>query len=794
MYFMKKVIKIFLWTIAVCITLVITTIVSMYFLLKGSLPQTTGDNTISTLSAPVVVERDAAGIPTIYGKSRLDVARGLGFVHAQERFFQMDLIRRAAAGELSELFGINAIEFDKKRRLHQLRNHSEQLFNQMDPFEIAILQAYAEGVNHGINALKVRPFEYLFLQLQPSPWKPEDTLLVSFALFFDLQEDSGIADLTRGYMKALLPEKVYDFFVNNGSVWEAALDKSRSPILPIPAEKEFSYLQEYDKLKIQKTSDITDIVSLGGSNNWAVSGKRTADGRAIVACDMHLRLATPNIWYRAAFVYPDSKKNEIRVSGATLPGTPCMVIGSNGNMAWGFTNAHVDTTDLIIVTVDQNDKNRYLTPEGFVPFKKDVELIQVKNSEPIPFEITKTIWGPLSNETFFGNPLAIQWIAHRKDSLNIRLIDLEKVKSTKQALNAIKQVKIPLLNFVVADSKGNIGWTLVGALPKRKGFDGTVPVSYADGLQKWEGVVDPSEYPQVYNPTENYVWTANNRVVGAPFIPVLNREGYSNGIRAYQIAQKLQKIEKATPKNMLETQLDTEGHFFERWQGLLLDTLHKAPISQKLEKLKAAVIAWNKHSSVESAGYYWIRRFREITMQHLLARFLSPCFKAWPDFSHTARDFEEPVWILVSQKPSYLINPAFGSWDNELLAYAHEMLDKDLPEVGSIQNAAWGNKTVLQMQHPFSKVIPILKPFLDMPEDPVSGDFYMPKVAGPRAGASQRMIVAPGNEKEGIYHAPGGQSGHPLSAHYRDGHEAWLKGLPTPFLPGDTLERLILRP
>lgn len=788
--FRKKTYKIFLIAAGSCAALAFIAIATAYFLLRGSLPQMSGEALVPGLSAPAIVKRDNAGIPTIQAASRLDVAHALGFVHAQERFFQMDLMRRAAAGELSELFGAAAIRFDKQRRLHQFRNHVKQIYNGLSPDEVALLNAYAEGVNSGLDALSVRPFEYLILQSDPDYWKPEDALLVSFGLFFELQDSTGNADLTRGYMKELLPNAVYDFFVNNGSYWEAALDGSRLPIRDIPGPEEFSYLRSFDIERNQKISAIKDVGNLGGSNNWAITGSRTADGKAIVACDMHLRLAVPNIWYRAAFIYPDKHGEETSISGATLPGTPCMIIGSNGRIAWGWTNAFIDTTDIIIVKADDADPDRYLVPGGSLPFQRETEMIMVKGENPIPLQVTKTIWGPLAEEKFFDSPVAIQWVAHREDALNMRLAELETVKSSEEALQAIREIKIPVLNFVVADSQGHIAWSLIGAIPKRKGFDGTAPVSCADGEMKWEGLADAEKYPVVFDPSQEIVWTANNRVLGEDTLR-FNQEGYINGIRAYQIRDKLQKASQAAPEDMLAIQMDTEGLFFERWQSLLLTLLQDKP---QFAELKEAVQAWDKHSDPGSAGYYWIRRFREITLQHLLARVLHPCFEAWPDFAHTNRDFEEPVWMLVSQKPEYLINPAYGSWENELLAYIKEMLEKDIDDSDSVKDITWGRKTVLQMKHPLSSALPFLKPFLDMPSESVPGDLFMPKVAGPREGASQRMVVSPGNEKAGIFHAPGGQSGHPLSPHYRDGHEDWITGAPSRFLPGEAVHTLVLRP
>lgn len=785
--------KIFVYTLAAIFGLALIALSAAYILLRGSLPHISGEQNLSELTAQVTIERDDHGIPTITARNRLDVARAIGFIHAQERFFQMDLMRRAAAGELSELFGSAALDFDKKRRLHQIRTLSNQIFDQLDVAQRDLLIAYSQGVNRGLGTLAVRPFEYLFLTAQPASWQPQDTLLVSFGLFFELQEEDGISDLTRGHMKALLPEPVYNFFVNNGTAWDSAIDGSRRPILPIPSAQDFSYLKKSDA-ETEKTIDITDPVSLGGSNNWAVAGSRTEDGQTLLACDMHLRLATPNIWYRASFNYRDGEGKEVAVTGVTLPGAPCMVIGSNGNIAWGFTNSFVDTTDLIIIKADESDPERYLTAEGPLKFTREIEEIKVKGEAPVPYEIKKTIWGPISRDKLLGKPLAIQWTAHIKEALNMRVVDLETAHTVTEALEAIKHVKIPTLNFVVADDEGHIAWTLVGAIPNRIGFDGTVPVSYDDGERKWEGLVNADNYPVVVDPTQGFVWTANNRVFGDEWLPMTNQEGHLNSIRAYQIQTRLENTQKATAKEMLDIQLDTEALFFVRWQKLLIETLQKAPTTPQYAKLLGVIQAWDKHASADSAAYYWIRRFRDVTMQHVLARFLAPCCEAWPEFTHTSRDFEEPLWLLVSQQPDYLANPAYGSWNKELTAYVQHMLDEDLPKYGSIEDALWGAKTVLQMQHPFCRSMPFLQTFLDMPHEPMSGDIFMPKVAGPHSGASQRMVVSPGNEKAGIFHAPGGQSGHPLSKHYSDGHAAWAKGVPTSFLPGATVETLILIP
>lgn len=786
----KKIIKA---TALILIATLFIVLLSGYFILRGSLPILSGELKSAELTAPVTIERDGSGIPTIKGANRQDVAQALGFLHGQERFFQIDLMRRAAAGELSELFGPAAISIDKQRRLHQFRKNAKEIFANFSPQEKAITEAYARGVNDGINSLSNRPFEYLLLGLNPKAWTPEDSILASITLFFELQEEAGAPDLIRGYTKALLPESVYNFFLFNGSAWEAAVDGSSRPILPIPSAEDFAYLKVFDQLQ-EPESSISDVPKLGGSNNWAITGKHTQDGKALIACDMHLKLSQPNIWYRAALEYKDQNGNDVKISGASLPGTPGMVIGSNGHIAWGWTNSFLDTTDLILIKKDETNPNRYMTVNGPTEFINEVEIINVKGTDPVHFSVLKTIWGPVSQEKFFDHSMAIQWVAHYKESYNFKIIHLETNKTVTEALNTIREVRVPVLNFVVADSEGHIGWMLAGSLPNRKGFDGTIPVFNDDGSKSWDGLADTKNYPMIYDPKEECVWTANNRVLGNDWDIEINSEGYLNGIRAYQIRNKLQKLENSTPKDMLALQLDTDGEFMLRWQTLLLDVLNKNPDSDRIKELKQVVESWDKHASTNSSGYYWIHRFRELTTQHILARFLHPCFDAWPEFSKIKRDYEEPVWMLVSQQPDYLINPRYGSWQKELMVYVNQMLDQDLVESKTIDTMTWGNKTILNMQHPFSKVIPSLSRILDMPHEALPGDYFMPRLAGPQAGASQRFVVSPGKEAEGIFHSPGGQCGHPLSPHYSDLHEAWVNGEPTPLLAGKTVHTLVLRP
>lgn len=757
----------------------------IYFTLRQSLPLMRGTTSLRGLLSTVAVERDARGIATIRGQSRIDIARTCGFLHAQERFFHMDLMRRRAAGELSEIFGASTLDADKELRMHGFRRQASLIWTRLSPFEKDLLSAYTEGVNSGLNALKSHSFEYHLLRVKPQPWKVEDSLLVGLGLFFDLQDSSGKLTLQRGVMKELLPSAVYDFFIHNGSIWEAPIDHTFSALLDIPSVEHFHYLLD-DSKQIAHGEHSEGAPRIRGSNQWAVQGSKTQMGDALLACDMHLNLCVPNIWYRVAFEYEDSKNQQVRVDGASLPGTPLMVVGSNRHISWGFTNGYVDTTDIIVLEIDPQHPDQYLTDKGYLPFEIYHEKIKVKGGSVVEFPLRSTVWGPVSSETFFGKSYVIRWVAHDPDAFNMRLVDLEQVSEAKDAIKALPNIHIPVLNFMVADTQGHIGWSLVGSIPNRKEDEGSLPFYYQDSSSTWKKLANPYDYPEVLDPIDGRLWTANNRVVENPSFG----KDYLNGIRAHQIKRRLFSSDQLQFNEMISLQLDDEAFFFDRWKTLLDQTLS---LNQtKYQPLKQAIDQWDGHCSADSKGYYWIRTFREMTMDRILRRILAPCYKVNPKFDHHALDLEEPLFLLVSQKPAYLVDPSLGSWDKELLMVVDELIEKNNPLLQKEKN--WGQLNVMTIQHPLSLGLTLFSRFLDMPKVGISGDYYVPRVAGPAVGASLRMVVTPGQEERGVFNAPCGQSGHPLSPHYRDQHNDWVEGNLTPFLPGSPVNQLILLP
>lgn len=775
------------------LALLVTGLILGYLLLRGSLPLVDGSYQLVGLKHPVKIERDHLGIPSIFAEDRIDLARAIGYLHGQERYFQLDLQRRAAAGELAALLGPSVLHIDKKHRLHQFRKRSQTVLKSISPQEMEVIKAYTEGVNAGFNALSVRPFEYLILQQEPKSWSLEDNLLVAYSLFIALQDPEGTVDISRGLIHTFTSKDVYDFVINNGSKWEAAMDGSTTPMIPIPAAEAFKYLCPDEATTVPVAEPV-----LGASNHWAVDGSRTEHGGGMMACDMHLALNVPIIWYRATFHYKDENGEPIEVHGATFPGTPCMTIGSNTHVAWGFTNGYIDTSDIVLLNIDPNDPNRYLTPDGYVPFEVEQEQIEIKGQSAQELEVRKTIWGPVLPWTINGKPIALLWVAHRPDSLNIRLTLLEKAKSVQEALDFSNEIKTPVLSMIVADRQGNIGWGLVGELPKRHGFNGTLPVDLSTGEMYWDGVIDRTkDYPQLINPSDRALWAANNRMIGGKWGSLVGTEGFMNGIRAYQIEKRLEQLQnsKVNEKTMLAMQLDDEAPFFRRWQELLLKALKPSAEAGNAihAKVYELVADWDGHSHSDSQGYYWVRSFRDVHLKFIMGHLLQPCAKQWSGFELQFRELEEPLWKVVSEQPDYLVFAPYHNWQEQILGPLDaQIAEMKLTTPEQIAAQHWGAHNRLLMQHPISKAIPPLGRLLDMPYDEQSGDLFMPRVSRPKVGASQRMVVAPGFEEDGIFQLPGGQSGNPLSPHYRDSYRSWYEGAPAPLLPGPAVHTLIL--
>ncbi len=773
-----------------------------YFRMRASLPQLDGTAVIAGLGSNATVTRDALGVPTIKAENRADVARALGWLHAQDRFFQMDLLRRRSAGELAELFGEAALPLDRDTRRHGFRALAEKILAQAPADQRALLEAYAAGANAGLAALGEKPFEYLLLSETPKPWSPVDTLLVSFTMWLDLEDSHGRYEHTLMTLRDQFGAESLAFFAPQLTPADAALDATTAPAAPPPGPSVIDLRKrpkstsgiEHPKAGEFFTAIDSEHATDIGSNAFALDGAHTANGAGLLANDMHLGLAVPNIWYRTSLEFPGHK-----ITGTSLPGTPIVTNGSNGHIAWGFTVGYTDALDLVVIERVPGSHSLYRggDHDTILEIERRKELIRVRGKKPVEITYDWTVWGPIIGENDSHHPLAAHWIAYEPSATNLSLVDLESATDTKSAVDVVHRAGIQHLNFVVADSAGQIAWSATGLLPLRVGYDGRLPVNWAFGDRKWDGFVPPNEMPAVIAPSSGRVWSSNQRAVGGSALALLGDGGPARPARAAQVRDDLAPLEKATPRDLLAVQLDDRALFLARWQKLLLDTLTPTTIAHNKSRveLRALVEKWDGRASVDSVSYRLVRAFRDEVRRRMWAPIFQSCIDGDEGFAWTRLDLETATWTLLREKPAHLLTSEFATWGDLLLAAADSVVDDIAKQGVPLNRATWGARNVARIQHPLARVLPAwLCSWLNMPADPLPGDVDMPRVQGNTFGASERFVVSPGHEAEGVFHMPGGQSGHPLSPFFRAGHAAWVHGEPTPFLPGETKYTLTLAP
>lgn len=788
---LKKTLRFSGWLLSLLSVLVIAASALIYWRLEVSLPQLAGRFTLPGLREEVSVFRDAQGVPLIRSRARVDVARTLGYIHAQERFFQMDLFRRRAAGELSALVGAGALAVDKAARLHRFRHRAKIVVDNLPASDKALLTAYVEGVNAGLNGLGAAPYEYLFLRTQPEQWRAEDSMLAVYAMYMVLQAADGSAELGRLKARQQLPEALYEWLSAPGTDWDAALagDILSTPALPTAAE-----LGKFQAL-FPDSSASAGTDDFPGSNNWAVAGSHTETGAAMLANDMHLSLSVPNNWFRAQLSFNDGER-DVRVTGVTLPGAPLIVVGSNEQIAWGFTNSYIDSSD--VIALQQSDAEHYQSPDGIKPLQQLTEMIEVKGKAPVALRIAQTEWGPVVHQDAKGQRYVFRWLAHDADAINLDLLRLEAAQDVMEAVKIAHQIRIPAQNFVVADRLGSIAWTIAGAIPKRIGFDGQLPGDWQDGSKRWDGNLNADEYPVMLNPLDGRIWTANNRVVGGEALKVLGSGGYDLGARAKQIRDGLLAKEQFSERDLLAIQLDDRALLLMPWREHLLELLDADATANQAARarFRAAISQWDGHANVDSIAYGLVREFRFALRDDLMQAWLAPLYENGEEFkiSWLSNQWEGNLWQVLKQQPSQLLPKPFKSWTELELAVLDRMLIKQTQQNKKWDTVSWGLRNRAQIQHPLSTFIPLIGKLIDAPADLLAGDSNMPRVAGPKFGASERMVVVPGHEDKGIFHMPTSQSGHPMSPYYMIGHEAWVNGDATPFLPGEAVYKLYLQP
>ncbi|MEE2681501.1 MAG: penicillin acylase family protein [Planctomycetota bacterium] len=771
--------------------------------------RSSGSVSSTSVSAEITITYDEFGVPTVNAATRLDAYFAEGYLHAQNRFTQMDLSRRFSSGELSELVGADTLDRDRSARKYRMRETARAVVGMMNPSERAALASYTNGVNAGLDDLPGAPPEYAILGSTPADWSEEDSVLVMLAfmrmLDWTAESEAGYA----GFYTSI-PAAVREFIATPLSRFDSpvpTLERRPPSIMPVPP-REVIMLRELEPVPEtitlppggggppRKGMDLHPFPGTGGddgeddserptsdeeatpgSNNWAIAGQRTRDGRAILASDPHLGLTLPGAWYRIRMLWPDHD-----LVGLSIPGIPGIVIGSNGHVAWGFTNLTGDLQDLIMLEINPDNPDEYRTPDGWEPFGEVVEVIGVRGGEPVELPLRTTRWGVVNGryQDAFGvdREAVIEWAGLHPELCNFKLFELEQARTLEEALGVLGSWYGPPQNAVVASSDGRIGYTITGFLPDRQGVDGRRPYGLWDGTESWS--TRPSApRPIVIDPPQGYVHTANNRTTD---LATAQRLGYdwANPSRARRIEDVLALTVDADESDMLALQLDPTVVSYGPWKNLIIGVIAEDDEDESLRAVREALLSWNGRAEPQEVGVTLINDARSRMIGDL-----RQAIRQWAADSGHGTAIRVPVTseepylrVIEDQKINWLPEGPESDWNEWVRAHV-----RDSVEAGSL--SPWGERNRIVLESPLASMAPPpMNRMLQMELGPQSGHWNAPKVLAPGIGASARLVVSPGREEAGILQTPGGQSGNPLSPHYRDLTASWTAGSPQKLLPG----------
>ncbi|WP_420935774.1 penicillin acylase family protein [Alteromonas sp. A081] len=791
------------WLVMGAILLMAIAAATVYSTLYLSLPKLEGNSATYHVTQPTHLSRDSLGHAVINAEDLFDAAYALGFAHGQDRFFQMDLQRRAASGNLSAWVGSAALDIDKNARFHQFEQRAQAVFDNLPARQQKLLIRYAHGVNEAIDEFTTLPFEYIAAGMQVTQWRPTDSILVIYSMYLELQDGQVKLDLARTALKDTFGDEIYHF-ITQQSHFQAALDGSELPLSNAPIPDYPSPFNAADESKNESESadirayingnnndglsgdiydysggDIernrarfnyrgTELPDIG-SNNYAVSGAVTPTGAGLLANDMHLSLRVPIIWYRTQLNYSEDGQ-DISVTGVSLPGVPGIVVGTNGDIAWGFTNANLDNVDWVALN---NDTDTTLVTET-IPLPSGVHEYTLEVSEFGPVKILN------------GKRYALNWVAHHTFAANLAITQFGNAKSVDEAIEIGKHIANPTQNLVMVDSEGNVAWMPGGAVLHRETASYTA-ISEQD--MRDNPPRRATKLPVVKNPVSNRIWTANARVIAAKDLPQLGDGGYALGARGRQIRDRLFEKDTFTETDFYAIQLDNHAQFLIPWRNLLtgLLTMQNVEFKPDLTYLNT----WGACACDDSVGYTLVKHFRREVVQTLFGEILSSLDEQGVQSRTLLRGIEPATWQLIQTQPNSWLPAGTNTFDELLVdAYRrakHKLLDKYSPLEANMDKLNWGSVNALTVKHPFSAQIPLIGKKLNMTPVNGFGDTYMPAVQSAEFGASERFFASPGHLDNAILTLPGGQSGHPLSEFFTAGFTDYATQAATPLLPGDII-------
>lgn len=783
--------------------IIVASLIFLRFLVVRSFPVTDGSLTVEGIGNQVHIYRDQLGVPHIQAATETDLFFAIGYVHAQDRLWQMDLIRRTGQGRLSEVIGKPALDFDQLFRTLDLDRLSINLTKHLHPEVLIALEAYARGVNNFIEQNRSRlPIEFDMLDYRPEPWEPQHSVLVARMMAWELNLAS-MTDLALGQIaskvgikKALAlvpawpaeaPSIVPEIHQKSSQskpriVDEAAIGVLKRGVFP-------TRFLEWNQMYREQASNNAQS---GGSNSWVVSSSRSERGRPILANDIHLPMPAPARWYQIHFTSNDRGWN---VAGLTVPGAPLVVFGRNSHLAWGITNVMADDTDFFVERLDSSRTSQFIDGRWY-PLEVREERILIKDADSLMFTVRRGIRGPIVDEfaipdslnpqSFHQYGITMRWTGYELSDEIYGFYLMNKARNAAEFDAGAREITVPGLNFVYADTAGNIGYWTAARIPIRRGGHGMFPIAGWTSANDWQGFIPTGDLPRLWNPADDFIATANNNVAGDWYQHHIS-DLWDPPSRIERIHELLSSTDQFGEDDFRRFQMDRLSPFGKKLAAEFTTSLRSLPTPDaETEALLEYFRNWDFRfesndvaSSAINVGFVKLVQniFGDELDQKILGYYLS--FSGLP-----SRAIER---LLDSDPAGWFDDVRTDSVETKhlvILRSIQEAIGDLRTKFGSdLKNWRWGNLHTVTFEHPFGRIAPLDR-VLNIGPFPIGGglttvnkaDFRLNRPYATSVGPSIRNVIDLGNHDFFWSVITTGQSGQPLHDHYDDQSLLWLNG------------------